>query len=119
MTPLLPGLIDQTPGSVPCGIQEKVTRSSIRRKNGRSGTFLAALVGRSAALARPVEASAATENATAAMMSFRNDMSKHPQVNERMIWAHAPFRQPLMCDSCAVRCDGEASSFFRGCRRFH
>ena len=49
------------------GIHEKVTRSSITRKNGRSATGLAlALTGRSAALADPVGASSASETAAAA-----------------------------------------------------
>src|SRR5436305_153195 len=56
----------KAPGSVPLGIHEKVTRSSITRKNGRSAIGLAlALAGRSAALAEPVEASAAIDTAAA------------------------------------------------------
>ena len=43
------GLTLHMPGSVPLGIQENDTRLSMTRKNGRSGAFLAALTGKSAA----------------------------------------------------------------------
>jgi hypothetical protein len=41
-------LVLKTPGSVPFGIHENVTRSSMMKKNGRSGgAFFTALAGRS------------------------------------------------------------------------
>jgi len=79
------GLVEKTPGSVPFGIHEKVTRSSIKRKNGRSGGGFWALTGRSAALASPVDASAANASAAAAIAVLRIDISKLPQVDERTI----------------------------------
>src|SRR5450432_1669591 len=80
-----PGLTENTPGSVPLGIHENVTRSSITRKNGRSAAFLTALTGRSAALAKPVDASAATDNAAATMVVFRNDILSTPKLTVETI----------------------------------
>src|SRR5437899_9860459 len=71
----------KAPGSVPLGIHEKVTRSSITRKNGRSAIGLAlALTGRSAALAEPVEASAASDTAAAANSETRENILNTPKL---------------------------------------
>src|SRR6266403_982879 len=74
------GRTENTPGSVPFGIQENVTRSSITRKNGRSAAFLAALTGKSAALAKPVDASAANDSAAATIAVFRKDILTIPKL---------------------------------------
>ena len=68
------------PGSVPFGIQENDTRLSITRKNGRSAAFLAALTGRSAACARPLVASVASDSAAAAIALKRNDILNTPKL---------------------------------------
>ena len=72
------GRTENTPGSVPLGIQEKLTRSSITRKNGRSAAFLAVLTGRSALLADPAEASAVAVIMVAVIIARRNDISNTP-----------------------------------------
>jgi hypothetical protein len=45
------GFTVYAPGSVPLGIQENDTRSSMTRKNGTGATFFMALTGKSAAAA--------------------------------------------------------------------
>src|SRR6266481_4834946 len=71
----------KAPGSVPLGIQEKVTRSSITRKNGRSATGLAlALAGRSAAPAEPLGASNASDTAATANAEKREDILNTPKL---------------------------------------
>src|SRR6266436_9993765 len=92
----------KAPGSVPLGIQEKVTRSSITRKNGRSATGLAlALAGRSAAPAEPLGASNASDTAATANAEKREDILNTPKVDKRQ--AEALEIEALECDSCAVR----------------
>src|SRR6266852_8390731 len=79
MEPL--GFTVKAPGSVPLGIHEKVTRSSITRKNGRSAIGLAfALTGRSAALAEPVGASSASDSAAAANSETRENILNTPKL---------------------------------------
>src|SRR5215471_7288231 len=83
------------PGCLAVGMYEKVTRSSIKRKNGRSGAFLTALTGRSAALASPVDASAANASAAAAIAVLRRDISNTPKFtsenDQALAFDIAPF----------------------------
>jgi hypothetical protein len=59
-------------GSVPLGIHENDTRSSITKKNGRSATaFALALTGRSAAPAKPAGAKVASDSTAAAIALIR------------------------------------------------
>src|SRR5215831_9229806 len=106
------GRVEKTPGSVPLGIQEKVTRSSIRRKNGRSGAFLTALAGRSAALASPVDASAANASAAAAIAVLRRDISNTPKLT-------SGNDQALACDNALFGRGEKPHLSPARCRDFH
>src|ERR1700741_1456861 len=115
------GRTEKTPGSVPLGIQEKLTRSSIRMNQGRSGAFFTALTGRSAALASPMEANAANDSAAAAIAFLTKDISSTPKLNERTIMALsvtlAPFtapEKPHLSPTLAASFGKDASSYLRG-----
>src|SRR5438270_11091617 len=105
------GRVLHMPGSVPLGIQENDTRSSITRKNGRSAAVLTALTGKSAACAKPPVASVASDSAAAATAFKRNDI-----LNTRK-FGHVKMNVPG-CDTCADLRECEASTCSKACRFF-
>src|SRR4051812_11348255 len=74
------------PGSVPFGIQENDTRSSIRRKKGSSGAVATAFVGKSfltgtsAACAKLIGISATADNAVVATARQERSIQSPPDL---------------------------------------